>query len=119
VKIDKSGFLQACALLLAQLRRSAAEVEFDIPLLVIHTSACAAQLCGSGVIDFFTNQLDIWQHPYYEMIAISRFSPFFHPREGEVIQFVSCNKRAWHAAFRAGTTVFAATTFPSVSSWKQ
>jgi len=100
VKIDKSGFLQGVRFIASpNCDDRPPEVEFDIPLLVIHNiSLPPRSYGGSGVIDFFTNQLKTWQHPYYEMIADLKVSAhFFIRREGEVIQFVSCNKRAWHA----------------------
>ena len=100
MKIDRSGFLQGVRFIASpNCDDRPPEVEFDIPLLVIHNiSLPPRSYGGSGVIDFFTNQLDIWQHPYYEMIADLKVSAhFFIRREGEVIQFVSCNKRAWHA----------------------
>ena len=53
---------------------------------------------GNGVIEFFTNQLDPSAHEYYRMIADLKVSAhFFIRRDGEIIQFVSCNLRAWHA----------------------
>ena len=100
MKIDRSGFLRGVRFIASpNCDDRPPEVEFDIPLLVIHNiSLPPREYGGSGVIDFFTNRLDIWQHPYYEMIADLKVSThFFIRRDGEVIQFVSCNKRAWHA----------------------
>ncbi|MDD5329528.1 MAG: 1,6-anhydro-N-acetylmuramyl-L-alanine amidase AmpD [Sulfuricella sp.] len=100
MKIDKSGFLQGARFISTPNGdERPPEVEFDIPLLVIHNiSLPPREYGGNGVIDFFTNKLDINAHPYYPMIADLRVSAhFFIRRDGEIIQFVSCNKRAWHA----------------------
>lgn len=76
-----------------------ARPEGEISLLVIHNiSLPPREYGGNGVIEFFTNRLDVNAHPYYPMIADLRVSAhFLIRRDGEVIQFVSCNKRAWHA----------------------
>lgn len=100
MKIDKSGFLQGARFIASpNCDDRPPEVEFDIPLLVIHNiSLPPREYGGNGVIDFFTNKLDVWAHPYYQMIADLRVSAhFLIRRDGEIIQFVSCNKRAWHA----------------------
>ncbi|EDZ64243.1 N-acetylmuramyl-L-alanine amidase, negative regulator of AmpC, AmpD [beta proteobacterium KB13] len=48
--------------------------------------------------DFFQNQLDIDAHPYFKEIKDLKVSAhFLIKRNGELIQFVSCNDRAWHA----------------------
>ena len=44
------------------------------------------------------NRLDPSAHPYYATIAQLRVSAhFLVRRDGELIQFVPCAKRAWHA----------------------
>jgi N-acetyl-anhydromuramoyl-L-alanine amidase len=70
-----------------------------VELLVIHNiSLPPAQFGGPGVIDLFLNRLDVAAHPYYRNIAGLRVSShFFIRRQGELIQFVPCSKRAWHA----------------------
>ncbi|MEW6313959.1 MAG: 1,6-anhydro-N-acetylmuramyl-L-alanine amidase AmpD [Pseudomonadota bacterium] len=74
-------------------------VEAAIDLLVIHNiSLPPGQYGGDGVIELFTNRLDPEAHPYYREIAGLKVSAhFFIRRDGEVIQFVPCTKRAWHA----------------------
>ncbi|MCP5245180.1 MAG: 1,6-anhydro-N-acetylmuramyl-L-alanine amidase AmpD [Burkholderiales bacterium] len=71
----------------------------EITLLVIHSiSLPPDEFCGDGVIELFTNRLDPETHPYYATIASLKVScHFFIRREGEIIQFVPCSKRAWHA----------------------
>jgi len=71
----------------------------DISLIVIHNiSLPPNQYGGNGVIELFTNQLNPDEHPYYAEIAHLKVSShFFIRRDGELIQFASCNDRAWHA----------------------
>lgn len=70
-----------------------------ISLIVIHNiSLPPQQYGGNGVIQLFTNQLDPEAHPYYvEIYQLRVSSHFFIRRDGSLIQFVSCNQRAWHA----------------------
>ena len=70
-----------------------------IELVVIHNiSLPPGQFGGSGVMELFTNCLDPDQHPYYrEIHQLKVSSHFFIRRDGELIQFVPCLKRAWHA----------------------
>lgn len=71
----------------------------SVELLVIHNiSLPPGEFGGDGVQRLFSNTLDINAHPYYQTIAGLRVSAhFFVRRDGRVIQFVSCLKRAWHA----------------------
>jgi AmpD protein len=71
----------------------------DISLIVIHNiSLPPNQYGGNGVIELFSNQLNPAEHPYYAEIAHLKVSShFFIRRDGELIQFASCNDRAWHA----------------------
>ena len=68
-------------------------------LLVIHNiSLPPGEFGGDGIIDLFMNRLDPSAHPYYATIAQLRVSAhFLVRRDGELIQFVPCAKRAWHA----------------------
>ena len=71
----------------------------SINLLVIHNiSLPPNEYGGEGVMAFFTNRLDPDAHPYYQTIQDLKVSAhFFIRRNGEVVQFVPCSKRAWHA----------------------
>ena len=68
-------------------------------LVVIHAiSLPPEQFGGPGIFQLFTNTLDPAAHPYYAGIHQLRVSShFLIRRDGEVIQFVSADKRAWHA----------------------
>ena len=71
----------------------------NIQLIVIHNiSLPPGEFGGNGVIELFTGCLDPHAHAYYAQIPYLRVSAhFFIRRDGELIQFVSCSKRAWHA----------------------
>ncbi|MCC6916396.1 1,6-anhydro-N-acetylmuramyl-L-alanine amidase AmpD [Nitrosomonas sp.] len=71
----------------------------DISLLVIHAiSLPPEEFGGEGVIELFTNRINPQAHPYYQALAGLRVSShFFIRRDGEIIQFVPCTLRAWHA----------------------
>ncbi|CAG4885252.1 N-acetyl-anhydromuranmyl-L-alanine amidase [Georgfuchsia toluolica] len=76
--------------------RSAGE---KVSLLVVHAiSLPPGEFGGHGVEALFTNRLDPAEHPYYREIDGLRVSAhFFIRRGGELIQFVPCDRRAWHA----------------------
>ncbi len=70
-----------------------------ISLIVIHNiSLPPQQYGGNGIAQLFTNQLDPHEHPYYaEIHTLKVSSHFLIRRDGELVQFVSCLERAWHA----------------------
>ena len=70
-----------------------------IELIVVHNiSLPPGQFGGDGIVDLFTNRLDPGAHPYYATIAELKVSAhFLVRRDGALIQFVPCTKRAWHA----------------------
>ena len=70
-----------------------------VELVVIHAiSLPPGQFGGEAVGQLFTNELDPAAHPYYAEIYELRVSAhFFIRRNGQLVQFVSCHDRAWHA----------------------
>lgn len=68
-------------------------------VLVIHNISLPPGCYGGGQVeDFFLNCLDHDAHPFFDEIrALEVSSHFFIKRCGEIIQFVSCLDRAWHA----------------------
>lgn len=70
-----------------------------IELIVIHNiSLPPGVFGGQAIIDLFTNRLDPQAHPYFAGIASMRVSAhFLIRRDGALLQFVPCAKRAWHA----------------------
>ena len=71
----------------------------EVTLLVVHNvSLPPGAFGGDDVIRLFTNTLDCAAHPYYEALQEVRVSAhFLIRRTGEIIQFVPCDRRAWHA----------------------
>ncbi len=70
-----------------------------IHLLVIHNiSLPPGEYGGPAIGDLFTNMLDTEAHPYYAQLKGLKVSAhFLIRRDGEIIQFVPCHARAWHA----------------------
>ena len=54
---------------------------------------------GGGAIQaLFNNQLDPAGHPYFAQVSSLQVSAhFLLRRDGQLLQFVSCDQRAWHA----------------------
>jgi len=71
----------------------------EVTLVVVHAISLPPGVYGGDAVKrFFTNRLDPGGHPYFEQIAQQRVSAhFFIRRDGAVVQFASCNERAWHA----------------------
>ena len=71
----------------------------QIDLLVIHSISLPPGVYGGPEIEaLFTNQLDWDAHPYFAQIRDMQVSSHFViRRDGSLMQFVSCEKRAWHA----------------------
>jgi AmpD protein len=70
-----------------------------VTLLVVHNiSLPPGEFGGDAIFGLFTNSLDPAAHPYYETLRDLNVSAhFLVRRDGELIQFVPCAKRAWHA----------------------
>jgi N-acetyl-anhydromuramoyl-L-alanine amidase len=73
--------------------------ETCIELIVVHNISLPPRVFGgSGIVDLFLNRLPPDAHPYYAGIAHLRVSAhFLIRRDGELLQFVPCAQRAWHA----------------------
>ena len=71
----------------------------SIDLIVIHNISLPPGIFGGDYIEaFFTNSLNIDDHPYFEEIAELEVSAhFLIRRNGEIVQFVATDDRAWHA----------------------
>ncbi|MBX3604192.1 MAG: 1,6-anhydro-N-acetylmuramyl-L-alanine amidase AmpD [Piscinibacter sp.] len=70
-----------------------------VDLVVIHSvSLPPGRFEGDAVERLFTNRLDWDEHPYYAQIrGLEVSAHFFVRRDGRLLQFVSCDRRAWHA----------------------
>ncbi|WOA30527.1 1,6-anhydro-N-acetylmuramyl-L-alanine amidase AmpD [Alloalcanivorax xenomutans] len=71
----------------------------DIGLIVLHNiSLPPGQFGGPHIEALFQNRLDHDAHPYFEGLRDLRVSAhFLIRRDGELVQFVACDQRAWHA----------------------
>ncbi len=70
-----------------------------IELVVLHgVSLPPGEFGGPWIEDFFTAGLDFSTHEYFETIRDLRVAPhLLVRRDGEIVQFVSFLRRAWHA----------------------
>ncbi len=71
----------------------------SVDLLVIHNiSLPPGEFGGDNIEALFTNTLDPTAHAYFAEIAhLTVSAHFLVRRDGEVVQFVSTDARAWHA----------------------
>ncbi|NYT64102.1 1,6-anhydro-N-acetylmuramyl-L-alanine amidase AmpD [Alcaligenaceae bacterium] len=71
----------------------------DAYLLVMHNISLPPGIFGGAeVADLFLNRLDYASHAWLERLRGLRVSAhFFVRRNGDIVQFVSTQKRAWHA----------------------
>lgn len=71
----------------------------EIDLLVIHAISLPANSFGGPWIEhLFLNRLPHLRHPYFGRIRDLRVSShLLIRRDGELVQFVALDKRAWHA----------------------
>ncbi len=70
-----------------------------IDALVIHAISLPPNSFGGPYVEqLFLNELAIEDHPYFAQLAgLTVSSHVFIRRDGEIIQFVPFDKRAWHA----------------------
>jgi N-acetyl-anhydromuramoyl-L-alanine amidase len=70
-----------------------------IDLVVLHSiSLPPGDFGGDAIERLFTNRLDWSAHPYFETIrGLTVSAHFLIRRDGELVQFVACDERAWHA----------------------
>ncbi|WP_455284146.1 1,6-anhydro-N-acetylmuramyl-L-alanine amidase AmpD [Cupriavidus necator] len=70
-----------------------------VDLVVLHNISLPPGQFGSGDIEaFFQNRLDPDKHPFFATIHQVQVSAhFLVTRQGELVQFVPCTQRAWHA----------------------
>lgn len=71
----------------------------EVSLLVIHAiSLPPGRFSGDAIEALFTNNLVVDEHPFFAEIAHLRVSAhLLIRRNGECIQFVDTDQRAWHA----------------------
>ena len=71
----------------------------QIDLVVLHSISLPPGVYGGPEVEqLFTNTLDWDAHPYFGQICGMEVSAhFFIRRDGELVQFVDADARAWHA----------------------
>ena len=71
----------------------------EVSLLVVHgISLPPGEFDGPWIDALFTNTLDCSAHPYFERLRDLRVSAHsLIRRDGECVQYVSFDRRAWHA----------------------
>ena len=97
LSINSAGYINAATQIASP--NFDARPEAEISMIVIHNiSLPPNEYGGDGIVQLFTNVLNPDQHPYYAEIHTHKVSShFLIRRDGELIQFVSCLQRAWHA----------------------
>lgn len=100
--IDQNGFLPTATQVASpnfDARPFGENISTEISMIVIHNiSLPPNQYGGNGIIELFTNTLNPNDHPYYAQIYTRKVSShFLIRRDGQLLQFVSCLQRAWHA----------------------
>jgi AmpD protein len=75
----------------------------EVSLVVLHSiSLPPGEYGGEHIERLFTNRLDPAAHPYFrEVHALKVSAHFLIRRDGEVVQFVPVERRAWHAGASA------------------
>jgi N-acetyl-anhydromuramoyl-L-alanine amidase len=75
----------------------------EVSLVVLHSiSLPPGQYGGDSIERLFTNRLDPTAHPYFaEIRDLKVSSHFLVRRDGEIVQFVPVERRAWHAGASA------------------
>ena len=71
----------------------------QVELALIHSiSLPPGEYGGDAIERLFANRLDWSAHPYFETIrGLEVSAHFLIRRQGQTLQFVSCDARAWHA----------------------
>ncbi|MFO1323819.1 MAG: 1,6-anhydro-N-acetylmuramyl-L-alanine amidase AmpD [Burkholderiales bacterium] len=98
LRVGDGGWL-AGATRVASPNHDARPTGATVSLVVVHgISLPPGRFGGDGIVRLFTNTLDPKADPCYASIASLRVSAHFLVRRGgALIQFVSCDDRAWHA----------------------
>ena len=99
MKINKkTGLLESCKQCTSP-NKDARPGNTEIDLIVIHSISLPPGVYGGEAIEqFFQNQLDKNEHPYFEEIHQMQVSSHaLIKRTGEIVQFVPFHERAWHA----------------------
>lgn len=96
--IDDAGWLQSVDVFRSPNFDSRPD-DTPVKLVVVHgISLPPGEFGGGHIQQFFCNNLDARQHPYFESICHMTVSAHcLVERDGNIVQFVSFRDRAWHA----------------------
>jgi N-acetyl-anhydromuramoyl-L-alanine amidase len=102
ISVDAAGVVRAAAQIASPNCDERPEGT-TITLLVVHNiSLPPGHFGGPGIVELFTNRLDPGPDAYYRTVAKLRVSAhFLIRRDGALMQFVPCARRAWHAGASA------------------
>jgi AmpD protein len=102
VRLTEDGLVEGVQYLPSP-NNDARPLDMRIELIVVHNiSLPPGEFGGTGIVDLFLNRLRAATHPYYAGIVHLRVSAhFLIRRDGELVQFVPCARRAWHAGASA------------------
>ena len=98
MRFDAAGWLSGVRRIVSP-NHDARPRRMPVSLLVIHSISLPPDEFGGHDIErLFTNTLDCGAHPYYAGLQGLRVSShFLIRRDGAIVQFVPCDRRAWHA----------------------
>ena len=98
MNIDKDGWCPEAKRLVSP-NQNDRPMNQVIDLLVIHNiSLPPGEFGGHCIADLFLNRLDCDRHPFFDRLRTLKVSShFLIGRDGALTQFVSTDKRAWHA----------------------
>lgn len=96
--VNNNGWCTFCRLLKSP-HFNQRPIDTEVSLLVIHNiSLPPGEFGSSDISDFFQGKLQVDKHPFFTQIADLKVSAHcLIRRDGELIQYVSFNDRAWHA----------------------
>lgn len=99
ITIDPDTHRVRTAKYIASPNADARPAKTAISLIVVHAiSIPPGEYGGNAIEQLFTNTLDPNAHPYYSTIAHLKVSAHVMiRREGTLLQFVTFDRRAWHA----------------------
>ena len=99
LEVEKVSGLLAGANYVPSPNFDARPTDIGIDALIIHAIAMPpGESGGTDIEQLFCNRLDFTRHPFYHKIeGLTVSSHLLIRRDGQVVQFVPFNKRAWHA----------------------
>ena len=103
MQVDSKSGLLSGVLYVPSPNYDARPADAAIDALVIHAIGMPpGEYGGTDIEQLFCNRLDFSRHPFYrEIEGLTVSSHLLIRRDGQVVQFVSFQERAWHAGVSA------------------